>query len=191
MEEKKEKRFLSLRGSRGLGNMNDIDKIKVSGIIKESIVDGPGIRLVVFVQGCPHHCKGCHNPQTHDFDGGKDILIKDIVDEINKNPLLSGVTFSGGEPFCQAKQLTELAKEVHKYGLNIITYTGYEFEYLIGHFNDKNSWYELLENIDILIDGPFMLEERSLDLKFRGSKNQRVIDVKKSLLFKQAVTMEL
>lgn len=173
--------------------MDNVDKIRVSGIIKESIVDGPGIRLVIFVQGCPHNCKGCHNPQTHAFDGGKDVLIEEVMKEIDKNPLLSGITFSGGEPFCQAKVLAKLAKRIHESGsgLNVISYTGYKFEYLINHLEEGSGWKDLLENIDILIDGPFILEEKTFDLKFRGSKNQRIIDTKKSLISKQAIEMEL
>lgn len=156
-------------------------KLRLAGVIKESIVDGPGIRFTVFTQGCPHKCKGCHNPQTHDFNGGYESCVENIIEEIKKNPILQGVTLSGGEPFAQAKALTRLAKEVHKLGLNIMTYTGYTFEQLVAGFDKNPEWKTLLEETDILVDGPFILEQKSLMLHFRGSKNQRLIDVKKSL----------
>lgn len=156
-------------------------KLRLAGVIKESIVDGPGIRFTVFTQGCPHKCKGCHNPQTHDFDGGYESCVENIIEEIKKNPILQGVTLSGGEPFAQAKALTVLAKQVHELGLNIMTYTGYTFEQLTAGFEKHPEWKTLLEETDILVDGPFILEQKSLMLHFRGSKNQRLIDVKKSL----------
>ncbi len=156
-------------------------QLRISGIEPESIVDGPGIRYTVFVQGCPHHCEGCHNPQTHDFDGGKLIEMEKIIEEIKKNPLLSGVTFSGGEPFCQPEELTELGKEIKNLGLNLVCYSGFTFEELLVMSQKKPSILGLLNIIDILIDGKFVLAEKSLMLKFRGSKNQRMIDVPTSL----------
>ena len=105
--------------------------IRLAGVIRESIVDGPGIRFVVFVQGCPHHCEGCHNPESHDFSGGYDCEPEKILAEIKKNPLLDGVTFSGGEPLCQAAALLPLAKEIKKLGLNLFIYTGSIFEDLL------------------------------------------------------------
>ncbi len=162
-------------------------KLRIAGIVKESVVDGPGIRFVVFSQGCKHNCKGCHNPGTHDLNSGKLVDIEEILNEIKKDPLLLGVTFSGGEPFLQAKPFADLAKKIHKLGLNIITYTGYKFEDLISQMNRENSYEELLNNTDILVDGKFILEEKSLMLKFRGSKNQRVIDVKESLKEKKVI----
>ncbi|MBO5364276.1 MAG: 4Fe-4S cluster-binding domain-containing protein, partial [Clostridia bacterium] len=108
-----------------------MDRFRISGIEPESIVDGPGIRYVIFVQGCPHHCPGCHNPQTHDFEGGKEQDFASILTEIDKNPLLSGVTFSGGEPFCQAEALAELGKRIKGRGLNLVCYSGYTFEELL------------------------------------------------------------
>lgn len=164
--------------------------IRIAGIIRESVVDGPGIRFVVFAQGCKHNCKGCHNPNTHDLNAGKIINTDEIIAEIIKDPLLSGVTFSGGEPFLQAAAFADLAKKVHKLGLNIITYTGYEIETLISKMNSKNAWEDLLVNTDILVDGKFILEEKSLMLKFRGSKNQRVIDPVRSLKLNKAVEIE-
>lgn len=154
-------------------------KISLSGITGDSIVDGPGIRLTIFTQGCPHHCPGCHNPQTHDPNGGSWGDTDDILAVIAENPLLDGITLSGGDPFMQPKECTELAKGAHKYGLNVWTYTGYTWEALFAE-NDPDK-ITLLKESDVLIDGPFLLAERSLELKFKGSRNQRIIDVKKSL----------
>lgn len=165
-------------------------EIRLAGVIRESIVDGPGIRLTVFTQGCPHNCPGCHNPQTHDFDGGYMSDTDNILKAIKENPLLQGVTFSGGEPFMQCRPLTELAKECHKLGLNIMVYTGYTFENLLAGFKENPQWKELLENTDILVDGPFILQQRSLMLHFRGSKNQRILDVPRSLSEGKAVLRE-
>ena len=150
-------------------------KIQICGFEPESIVDGEGIRFVVFTQGCPHNCEGCHNPQSHDFKAGTQYDTEDIISMIKKNPLIQGVTLSGGEPFCQSEACLEIAKAVHQMGKNVWCYTGYEFYEIIGN--------PLLKEIDVLIDGKFILAEKSLDLKFRGSLNQRVIDVKES--FKQ------
>lgn len=156
----------------------DSSKIRIAGKVDDSIVDGPGIRYTIFFQGCPHHCPGCHNPETHDFNGGHFEEIADIVKEIKKNPLLLGVTISGGEPFSQKEQLLSLVKKIKELNLNIMVYTGYTFEYLI---NLDNVTKEILSSIDYLVDGPFILKERDLELIFRGSRNQRYIDVKKTL----------
>lgn len=152
-------------------------KLRVAGIIEESIVDGPGIRLVVFTQGCKHNCIGCHNPETHSFTGGKLIDIDSIVHMVKSNPLLDGITLSGGEPFEQVKECAILAKKVKELGLSVVTYTGYTFEEIL---KDRNLR-ELLIYTDILIDGKFDIRKKSLILKFRGSTNQRIIDVKKYL----------
>lgn len=176
-----------------------MSKLRISGIIEESIVDGPGIRFVIFSQGCYHNCPGCHNPATHDLNGGYEITVDDIMDKIKKNPLLSGVTFSGGEPFLQSKAFSELAKKIHDLGLNVITYTGYTMEQFFnwddesyqGKRPEDNHWKDLLENTDILIDGPFILEKKSLLIKFRGSSNQRIIDPKKSLSLKKVVEIQI
>ena len=167
------------------------DTIRISGTINDSIVDGPGIRLTIFTQGCPHHCEGCHNPQTHDFNGGEDVTLESLLEKIKGNPLLDGVTFSGGEPFCQAKQLYELGLEVKKAGMNIVTYTGYLYEYLTENANSDNYYNELLSVTDYLVDGPFVLSKRDILLKFKGSSNQRIIDVKKSLAEKKVAEAEL
>lgn len=168
-----------------------MDELRISGIEPESIVDGPGIRYVIFVQGCPHHCEGCHNPQTHDFNGGRIEKFEEIIKSIKKNPLISGVTFSGGEPFCQSEALSELADEIKALGLNILTYSGFTFEELLKLGEKTPSVIDLLEKTDILIDGKFVLAQKSLMLKFRGSKNQRILDVKKSLEQNTAVLAEI
>lgn len=165
--------------------------MKLAGVIKESIVDGPGIRFVIFSQGCPHKCNGCHNPATHDFDGGFYIEFQKILDELDKNPLIKGVTFSGGEPFCQAKEFSNLAKLIKAKGLDIVTYTGYTFEQIRDNFTTNKSWEELLKYTDILVDGRFDESQKDLTLKFRGSKNQRVLDIKKSLELNYAVNYNL
>ncbi|MBQ2614210.1 MAG: anaerobic ribonucleoside-triphosphate reductase activating protein [Clostridia bacterium] len=167
-----------------------MNELRISGIVPESIVDGPGIRYTVFVQGCPHHCEGCHNPQTHDFDGGRVVSLDGILAEIKKNPLLSGVTFSGGEPFCQPEALTELGKEIKALNLNLVCYSGFTFEELLKLGEKNPAILELLKLTDILIDGKFVLAEKSLMLKFRGSKNQRVLDVPASLTTGTAVLLE-
>ena len=158
-----------------------LEEIRIANIIPESIVDGPGFRLTVFVQGCPHRCPGCHNPQTHPFEGGKIITVEKILADFMKNPLLSGITLSGGEPFEQAKPLAVLSKEVKNLGKSIVIYSGYTFEELQKRAEKEKEIKKLLSCCDWLIDGPFIQEQRSLELKFKGSKNQRIIDMKKSL----------
>ena len=150
-------------------------ELRIAGTVNDSIVDGPGIRFSVFVQGCPHDCPGCHNPQTHDFAGGEMTDTDALLEKIKGNPLLDGVTFSGGEPFCQAKALASLGRQVRGLGLNVVTYTGYTFEQLYEN-RDKNGWGELLEVTDILIDGPFVQALRDWEIKFRGSSNQLFLD---------------
>lgn len=154
-------------------------RLRISGCVNDSIVDGPGLRYTIFTQGCPHHCPGCHNTHTHDFKGGKLVNIKTILKEIKANPLLSGVTLSGGEPFMQAKKLIPLAKEIKAMGLEIACYTGFLFEELSS--GKVEGGRELLKYIDVLIDGKFVLSQRSLELMFKGSKNQRTICIPKSL----------
>lgn len=166
-------------------------KLRLFGTVNDSIVDGPGIRFGVFVQGCPHNCPGCHNPGSHDPAGGYDGDIGEIFERIKKNPLLDGVTFSGGEPFMQAKTLAELARLVHGIGLDVVTYTGFTFEELMEKANEENGFMELLEETDILVDGRFVLELRDISLLFKGSSNQRILDVKKSLAEKRATEIIL
>lgn len=163
-------------------------RISLSGVTGDSIVDGPGLRLTIFTQGCLHHCPGCHNPQTHDPEGGSWADTEDILAAAAENPLLDGITLSGGDPFLQPVPCLALAEGAHKIGLNVWTYTGYTWEAL---------WEEnapekiaLLKETDVLVDGPFLLAERSLELQFCGSRNQRLIDVKKSLAEDKVVLWE-
>lgn len=165
-------------------------KLRLAGVIRESIVDGPGMRMTIFTQGCPHHCEGCQNPQTHDFNGGYISEPENILKAIDKDKLLKGVTFSGGEPFMQPEALAELAEEIHKRGLDIVTYTGFTYEELFDSFEKFPERRRLLEQTDYLIDGEFVLALRSLNLLFRGSSNQRIIDVKKSINENRVVTVE-
>ena len=165
-------------------------RLRIAGIEPESFVDGPGIRMTVFVQGCPHHCKGCHNQHTWDFEGGYMSSVERVLEEAAKDPLLKGVTLSGGEPFSQAKPLTVLAKRAHEMGLNVFCYTGYTFEKLMSQFDEHPEYRELLEQCDWLVDGPFVEEEMSLMLHFRGSRNQRILDVPQSLAQGKAVLSE-
>ena len=158
--------------------------LNVSGIVSDSIVDGPGIRTTIFSQGCPHHCKGCHNPETWAFGCGTDISVEAIVDIVKSNPLCKGVTFSGGEPFSQAAAFAKLAVLLKAEGYEVASYSGYTFEELL---EGSEAQQQLLSVIDILIDGRFLLEQKSLEIAFRGSRNQRILDVKKSLAEGSAV----
>ena len=152
-----------------------------SKIQKDSIVDGEGLRTVVWFQGCPHHCPGCHNPQSHDFNGGFKIKISNLIEMIDSLKIQDGITFSGGEPMSQPEALYELAKHSKSIKLNVWCYTGYTFEELMEFAKTNTVYIDLLKYIDVLIDGKFILEQKSLDLQFKGSANQRIIDVKKSL----------
>lgn len=163
-------------------------RISLSGVTGDSIVDGPGLRLTIFTQGCLHHCPGCHNPQTHDPDGGSWADTDDILAAAAENPLLDGITLSGGDPFLQPIPCLALAEGAHKIGLNVWTYTGYTWEALLEE-NDAEKL-ALLKETDVLVDGPFLLAERSLELRFCGSRNQRLIDVKKSLAEDKVVLWE-
>ncbi len=158
--------------------------LKLSGILSDSIVDGPGIRTTVFCQGCPHHCPGCQNPETWDFSGGTEVSEEQIVAIVKKNPLCRGVTFSGGEPFAQAEGYTRLGRLLKKEGYEVAAYTGYTFEQLM---DGTPAQRELLQTVDVLIDGPYLEQERSLELVFRGSRNQRILDVPQSLRCQKAV----
>lgn len=152
--------------------------IRMCGIEPESIVDGPGFRYVVFVQGCPHRCPGCHNPESHDFEAGFDMTVGELFDEFSSNPHLHGVTLSGGEPFCQAAGLIELVKMVREAGKNVMAFSGWTYEELRAK-NDP-AVDELLSMVDILVDGRYLEAQRNLTLVYRGSENQRVIDLNKT-----------
>ncbi len=153
--------------------------IRIAGTVDDSIVDGPGCRYTIFTQGCPHHCPGCHNPQSHDFHGGRVVDTSVILKQVYANPLLSGITLSGGDPLCQPEPCLELAQAAHAHGLNVWCYTGYTLEKLMEEQDPARM--ALLKNIEVLVDGPFILAQRSLELKYCGSRNQRLIDMKKTL----------
>ena len=154
----------------------------------DSIVDGEGLRAVVWTQGCPHDCPGCHNPQTHAFDGGTSVGSESILEQLKAHFYLDGVTFSGGEPMAQAAACGELAQAVHRLGMNVWCYTGYTWEVLMEAQDPDQRMF--LEQIDVLIDGPFLLAQKSLNLRFRGSANQRLIDVQASLKAQRVVLAE-
>ncbi len=158
----------------------DDNMLRVAGFVKESTVDGPGFRYTIFTQGCPHHCKGCHNPETHSFEGGKLVNIDNIAKDISKNPLLRGVTISGGDPFMQARVVANLIDKLDK-RLTVMVYTGFEYEYLVENANDENGYLELLKRTDVLIDGKFEENLKTFSVPFRGSSNQRAINAKESL----------
>ncbi len=161
--------------------MNNKMQIRLSGIAYESLVNGPGIRRVLFAQGCTHNCKNCFNPDTHSFDGGELRDVDKIIKDIIENPILKGVTFSGGDPWEQADKFAYIAKELKKKNINIWSYTGYTYEYILKYKATRSGWNELLEYIDVLVDGKFE-EDKAIDgIKYRGSANQRIIDVQKSL----------
>lgn len=164
--------------------------IQLSGLVGDSIVDGPGLRLTVFTQGCPHHCEGCHNPQTHDFAGGYPATAEEIVKRLQDDPLQQGITLSGGEPFCQAEALLPLCRQVRALGKNIWAYSGYTFEELTAASAPPHAA-ELLALCDVLVDGRFVLAKRNLNLFYRGSENQRVIDVQASLERNQVVLLPI
>lgn len=153
--------------------------MRVANTVNDSIVDGPGLRFTVFTQGCPHKCPGCHNPDTHDPNGGKEVPVETLAEELRKNPLLAGLTLSGGEPFAQAGACAALARMAHRQGLNVWTYTGYLYESIL-HKKDPD-WDALLRETDVLVDGPFLLREKTYGIPFRGSRNQRLIRVAESL----------
>ncbi|MBD3879896.1 MAG: anaerobic ribonucleoside-triphosphate reductase activating protein [Quinella sp. 1Q5] len=148
--------------------------IRIAGLVSESYVDGDGIRFAIFMQGCLRRCEGCHNPETHALDGGRLVDTAKIIAKIKKNPLLDGITLTGGEPLLQIDAANEIACAAKSFGLSVWCYTGYNFEEL------PHDAEPLLENIDVLIDGAFIERLRDLDLQFRGSRNQRIIDIKKT-----------
>lgn len=161
-------------------------KIRIAGISKESVVDGPGVRYVIFAQGCAHKCFECHNPETHDFNGGYEIEADYIINEIENTKHIDGITLSGGDPFYQAEAFAYISGKLKEKNINIIAYSGYTYEQIIEDRNLK----AMLENIDILIDGPFILSKKTLSLPFRGSNNQRAIDVNKSKIYNKPVMFE-
>ena len=143
----------------------------------DSILDGSGIRTVIWFQGCLHNCKGCQNPETHDMNGGMVVDIDEIKMQLKNLKYQSGITLSGGDPFFQPEAALEIARFAKSIGLNVWAYTGFTYEALL---SDK-SRLDLLKYVDVLVDGKFMIDKKSLNCKFRGSTNQRLIDVKKSM----------
>ncbi|MCK8817967.1 anaerobic ribonucleoside-triphosphate reductase activating protein [Natroniella sulfidigena] len=164
-------------------------KLRLAGITPESVVDGPGVRFTIFAQGCEHQCSGCHNPATHSFTGGKLFKIEEIIEQIKEKTLITGVTFTGGDPFFQAAEFAQLGQEIKELEqeLDIITYTGFLYEDLI----QDQEWLSLLKVTDILVDGLFDEEKEDLNLNYRGSSNQRVIDVKESLATDKIIELKL
>lgn len=155
--------------------------LNVAGLKHYSVVDGPGVRTAVFLQGCPHLCPGCHNPQTQDFAGGRWLNVAALAVEIAADRRVRGVTFSGGEPFAQAEPLVMLAEILKKAGCHLLIYSGYTYEQLKEKALSDNATAALLAAGDLLIDGPFLLAERDISLTYRGSRNQRIIDLPASL----------
>ena len=154
-------------------------KVRLAGNIQsDSIVDGDGIRTVVWFQGCPHHCRECHNPETWNPNGGMEIELEEVKEQLKNLKYQTGITLSGGDPFFQPIEALEIAKYAHSIGLNVWCYTGYTYEEIMANDDDKK---KLLENVDVLVDGRFEIDKKSLACKFRGRTNQRIIDVKKSL----------
>lgn len=157
--------------------------MNIAGFIEESLVDGEGIRSVVFISGCKHKCRGCHNPSTHNFNCGVEFTIEkqlEVINKIKSNPLIDGITISGGDPFFSAKEVNKFVRLLkhHIPNINIWIYSGFKFEQI---FNGNDSYMvQLLMSCDVLVDGRFEIEDRNLDLKFRGSNNQRIIDIKSS-----------
>jgi len=153
------------------------EPIRLAGIVEDSIVDGPGVRFVIFVQGCPHNCEGCHNKKAQDFDGGFNADIYKLADKI-LNSKTSKLTFSGGEPFCKAKELVRVAQLVKEAkDVEIITYTGYLFEELLEMAETDKDVKELLSVTNYLVDGRFEKDKKTLDWFYRGSSNQRIFDI--------------
>jgi anaerobic ribonucleoside-triphosphate reductase activating protein len=161
-------------------------KVRIAGVSKESVVDGPGVRYVIFAQGCLHNCMGCHNPETHDFNGGYEIDADYLINEIENTKHIDGVTLSGGDPFYQSEAFLYNTERLKKKNIHIIAYSGFTYEQIIG----DNKFEKMLQNIDILIDGPFIQSNRTLSIPFRGSSNQRAIDVNKSKIVNKPIIFE-
>lgn len=161
--------------------------MRIAGQKKHSFVDGPGIRYVVFFQGCVHNCPGCHNPDTHDPDGGMDVPVEKVILEMLNVKHISGVTLSGGDPLLQPEACILIADAAHKQGYDVWAYTGWTFEAILKDPNKR----KVLEHLDVLVDGPFVMTMKSDQCKYRGSTNQRIIDCPTSLKLGQAVEITL
>lgn len=167
-------------------------QLRIAGTLPHSLVNGPGIRFVVFFQGCNHNCKGCHNPETHDPSGGKDMMTSELIAEITNTKHLDGITLSGGDPLLQSRTAKELAKAAHELGLNVWCYTGYTYEE-IEQGKVGTDAQELLSELDVLVDGRFVQSEMPEDpaeCLWRGSRNQRLIDVPASLQEQKLVLLQ-
>ncbi|MDR0469560.1 MAG: anaerobic ribonucleoside-triphosphate reductase activating protein [Peptococcaceae bacterium] len=167
--------------------------MRIAGVLHESIVDGPGVRFVVFAQGCPHHCAGCHNRETWDPSGGEEWSVRDLFRVIRKAPgYVRGITLSGGEPFLQAAQMADLAALAHRQKeWDVVTYTGYVYEDLQDMAEKDVEVARLLQLTDILVDGPYVEQIRDIGLRFRGSANQKIIDMKATREEGRIILLEL
>lgn len=172
--------------------------IRVAGRELESVIDGEGLRYVLFMQGCSHNCLGCQNPDTHAFDGGELMDEQEILDEVDKDPILDGVTLSGGDPFFQADKLIPMCEHWRKRGLDLWAYTGFKFEEFLNFINKEScskkvtdDMIKLLEYLDVVVDGPFVLSKKTMEKAYVGSSNQRLVDVKKSLANNKVILYEL
>jgi anaerobic ribonucleoside-triphosphate reductase activating protein len=157
--------------------------LRIAGIEPESIVDGPGVRAVLFMQGCPHHCAGCHNTHTHKPTGGTLTTVGAVLEQLRQAARMRAVTLSGGEPFFQAASCALVAQALRNEGFHLTCFSGYTWEVL----SANAAYLPLLHSLDLLIDGPYIAAQRSLELRFRGSSNQRIIDVPRSLAAGQIV----
>ncbi|NLN06480.1 MAG: anaerobic ribonucleoside-triphosphate reductase activating protein [Firmicutes bacterium] len=166
-------------------------QLRIAGLHRQSVVDGPGVRTVVFTQGCHHSCPGCHNPQTHDPQGGRLVDINELAAEILSDKHVRGVTFSGGEPFLQPRALAALAGLLKSHQIHLVVYSGYTFEELLEKGRQDQATAALLAACDLLVDGPYLQEQRDISLLYRGSRNQRIIDLPASLKAGEAVLSEL
>ena len=165
-------------------------KLAIPEIQMDSVVDGEGIRSVIWFQGCNHKCFNCQNPETWDFEGGTKVAIEDVKKQIRELEFQQGVTFSGGDPLYQLDAFIELAKEVHNCNMDVWVYTGFTYEEIMKLAKKNSKFIEALEQIDVLVDGPFIEKLKSFDVKFRGSSNQRIIDIPKSLKENKIILIE-
>lgn len=156
-------------------------RLAMPEIQTDSIVDGEGIRSVIWFQGCSHNCFGCHNPETHDFNAGTELSLDEVKSQIDELEFQTGITFSGGDPMMQIEALEELAKYTKEKGMNVWVYTGYTFEEVLKLGESNHHYRDVLNYIDVLVDGKFVMDLKSFEVEFRGSSNQRIVDVAKSL----------
>lgn len=171
-----------------------VDTVRLAGICYNSLVNGPNMRRVFFFQGCKHNCQGCFNPDTHDFNGGKVFKIADLVKDTVKDTTVKGITLSGGDPVEQSDAAATMAEMFSMLGYNVWCYTGYTFEDLLEMAEEDKNICRLLHSIDVLVDGKFIKELSNKEIhfmKFKGSENQRIINVPESLRTGRVVEMEV